>query len=96
MIEIDHKKNNKTVTVIVSFIPSDVIEKEGLEKKVIENHILMEAVGLLSKAASNVLLEIDNQKIDEEVAAEKIKLDEEAIKKKEATDITSNVIPNSK
>lgn len=89
-ITLNHDKATKAVSVTVTFQAEPQVEKAGLEKAVIENHLLMYAAKQCSIAADAVLRPPTNE--DAELVAEKAKLDAALAAKKAARSLTSNVV----
>ena len=83
-VDLKYAREAKTVTVTVTFNAPAEVQKDGLEPKVIANHLLMQASGMCSVAASNVLASLDAAAIDSEISAEKAKIDADAVAKKAA------------
>jgi len=92
-VSITHDKKTRAVTVTATFTADAQLDKEGLEKSVIENHLLQQACGVLSLAANQALSPVD---IAAEVAEKKAAIDAEAAAKLAASIGSSNVADNPK
>lgn len=92
-VSITHDKKTRAVTVTVTFTADAQLDKEGLEKGVIENHLLGQACTVLSLAANQAMNPVD---VDAEAAAKKAEIDAEAAKKRTASISDSDVVDNPK
>lgn len=94
-VALTHDRKTGAVNVTLSFTADAQVEKPGLERGVIENHLLTQAANECARAAAAALTPPDAAAIDAEAAAEKAKIDADAAKKK-ASALTSNVTANPK
>jgi len=92
-VTITHDKKTRAVSVTVTFNAAEQVDKEGLEKSVIENHLLTQASTLLSIAANQALVPVD---VDAEALELKAKIDVEAAAKRSVAIASSNVSDNVK
>lgn len=92
-VSISHDKKTRSVSVTVTFTADTQLDKEGLEKGVIENHLLQQACSVLSLAADQALNPVD---VAAEVVAKKAAIDAEAAAKLVATIGASDVADNPK
>lgn len=90
-VTISHDKKTRAVSVTVTFTADEQVDKEGLEKNVIENHLLTQAGAMLSLAADQAMNPVD---VDAEAAAKKAQVDAEAATKRAVSIATSNVTDN--
>ena len=92
-VSINHDKKTRAVSVTVTFTADARLNKEGLEKGVIENHLLQQACTVLSLAADQAMNPVD---VAAEVAEKKAAIDAEAAAKLAASIGSSNVADNPK
>jgi len=92
-VTISHDKKTRAVSVTVTFTADSQLDKEGLGKNVIENHLLSQASKLLSLAADQAMNPID---VDAEAAEQKAKIDAEAAAKRSVAVASSDVVDNPK
>lgn len=92
-VSITHDKKTRAVSVTVTFTADAQLDKEGLEKGVIENHLLHQACTVLSLAADQAMNPVD---VAAEAAEKKAAIDAEAAAKLAASIGSSNVADNPK
>lgn len=88
-VTISHDKKTHAVSVTVTFTADEQVNKEGLEKGVIENHLLTQACSILSLAGNQALNPVD---VDAEALTKKAEIDAEANAKRISTIQSSNVV----
>lgn len=88
-VTISHDKKTNSVSVTVTFTADLQVNKEGLEKGVIENHLLTQACSIISLAANQATNPVD---VDAEILTKKAEIDAEAAIKRVSTIQSSNVV----
>lgn len=89
-VDLKWNKGNKRVTVTLVFDSDPQVDKPGLEKSVITNHLLTQAAYLCSEAAALALNGSTDESLNAEAAAKKAEIDAEVAKRK-TNKLTSDV-----
>jgi poly-gamma-glutamate capsule biosynthesis protein CapA/YwtB (metallophosphatase superfamily) len=93
-ITLSHNKATRAVSVTVTFQADPQVEKAGLAKNVIENHLLMQACNRC-RLAADAALNAPSATEDADLAAAKAQLDADLAAKKAARGgLVSNVVKN--